>query len=193
MSISIFAGRVKGLSLALVNDTNLRPTAVTLRRKVFDRFQDLSGAIFYDLFAGSGAMGIEAFSRGADQVYLNELSKKFYKILQQNVASIKKFEYDPSEYFYLSNQDAGQFLQRNELNQSHSFVFIDPPYEKLNLYQLCLAKLEETSFAGTVLVEACRQKAFAAKNLEQWLEIDKVYEQATRYIVVGKCKARRGP
>ena len=64
------------MPLKVLDVNSLRPTSVMLRRKFFDSFQDWEGINFCDLFAGSGAMGFEALSRGSKKILLNEKNKR---------------------------------------------------------------------------------------------------------------------
>lgn len=72
MAINILGGHAKGHALFVPPTSITRATTVMLRRKFFDAHQDLTNCLFIDLFAGSGAMGLEACSRGAERVILVE-------------------------------------------------------------------------------------------------------------------------
>ena len=72
MSVKILGGPLKGLDLKVCDSKTLRPTSVMLRRKIFDSHQNLEGFFFVDACAGTGAVGIEAFSRGAQKSYFFE-------------------------------------------------------------------------------------------------------------------------
>ena len=73
MPLRILGGKAKGQLLKSPPENSItRPTSVMLKRKFFDAFQDLGEAHFYDLCAGSGSVGIEAWSRGVKQVELVE-------------------------------------------------------------------------------------------------------------------------
>ena len=72
MSISILGGVAKGAKLATPSSHNTRPTSVLLKRRLFDSHQSFEGIEFYDICAGSGSMGIEAMSRGAEKVIFVE-------------------------------------------------------------------------------------------------------------------------
>ncbi len=90
MSINIQGGKAKGLSLALPNPKNARPTSALLKRRFFDSNQDLSGHDFYDICAGSGSIGLEALSRGAKSVTFIELASNNLSVLKKNINSIKQ-------------------------------------------------------------------------------------------------------
>ena len=85
MSIRILGGSLKGMSLKVGSASMMRPTSVMLRRKAFDSLQCLEGYDFWDLCAGSGSMGIEALSRGANKSYFLEKQPKNFIILKDNL------------------------------------------------------------------------------------------------------------
>jgi hypothetical protein len=72
MSIQILGGLARGRTLDVPTGNLIRPTSVMLRRRLFDARQDMSSFHFYDLCSGSGSVGIEAWSRGAEALFLNE-------------------------------------------------------------------------------------------------------------------------
>ena len=84
MSIKILGGFARGQILSVPKGDIIRPTSVLLKRRIFDFYQDMDEVVFVDLCAGSGAMGFEAWSRGAALVFLNETNRHVSKILQEN-------------------------------------------------------------------------------------------------------------
>src|SRR5579864_250400 len=86
----IIAGQYRRRLLQSLPGLDLRPTTDRLRETLFDILvaaRDLSGSVWLDLFAGTGAVGIEALSRGARQVYFVESSKKHARLLRENLAA----------------------------------------------------------------------------------------------------------
>src|SRR5687767_5614459 len=90
MSLRILGGKAKGLPLLLPPEGITRPTSSLLRRRPFDFRQDWDGWCFVDLCAGSGSMGLEAWSRGARQVLLVEAHPKVLDLLGRNLAALKE-------------------------------------------------------------------------------------------------------
>ena len=86
-------GIFKGLKIQVIQEKGLRPTKTRIRNSVFDvlfhqiQFTDF---VFFDLFAGSGAMGIEAISRGFQKSYFFENHKRIFHSLRENLAKISK-------------------------------------------------------------------------------------------------------
>ena len=99
----------------------LRPTASRARETVFNWLgQDLSGKICLDLFAGSGALGFEAASRGANRVVLVERSRLAVNAITENIEELQAVGVE----VYL--QDALVFLRENLVR--FDIVFVDPPF-----------------------------------------------------------------
>ncbi len=83
--MEIVAGAARGKILISPGDQDeVRPTSVRARRAFFDSLGDISGLVFADVFAGSGAMGLEAASRGASQVLFFEQSPQVAKMIEKN-------------------------------------------------------------------------------------------------------------
>lgn len=88
--MEIVAGKARALSLfSPGEDDAVRPTSVRARRAFFDSLGDLAGLTFADLFAGSGAMGLEAASRGAETVLFFEKDFRVAALIAKNIARVK--------------------------------------------------------------------------------------------------------
>lgn len=194
MSLSILGGRLKGLRLAAPVESITRPTAVMLRRKIFDAHQDLSGLTFVDLFAGSGAVGIEAYSRHAEDVYFSEVSKKAFKVLCQN---LKKVESGLDRKPYLGK--ASKWLELNierVLEKSSVILFIDPPYKDTYLVEEIIDFLDGQKNLGNLQlwIESDQQKGFSEAQLIKILELRKwevarTYKQGQHYIIIANIQS----
>ena len=89
----IVGGKYKGRTLVVFDGNAVRPTSDKVRESLFNILQfDIAGACFLDLFCGTGAMGIEALSRGAKSVTFNDASKDSLKILSKNVDRLAIYE-----------------------------------------------------------------------------------------------------
>lgn len=123
-TIRIIAGNYRSRLLEVVDRDGLRPTGNRMRETLFNWLQPfLYGANCLDLFAGSGALGVEALSRGATKVSFIEKDREAYRVLAQNVESICQ---ENKNSYQLVNEDALQFLRKND--QAFSLIFIDPPF-----------------------------------------------------------------
>lgn len=122
--IRIIAGEYKGRFLKVPNPKVTRPTMDKVRQAIFSAIKDKPiHACCLDLFAGSGAMGIEALSRGASKVYFNDKDHSTYRILLENLTSLKV---EDSRYETMC-ADYRIFLKKHK-DISFDLVFLDPPY-----------------------------------------------------------------
>ena len=128
--LRIIGGQWRSRRLPVVEQPGLRPTPDRVRETLFNWLQaELPGARCLDLFAGSGALGFEAASRGASQVILVEQQPAVCRILQGNIELLK------ADNIRLQSADAMQFLQGAA--QPFDVVFVDPPYASQLLTDCC--------------------------------------------------------
>lgn len=188
MTVKILGGAARGFPLALPRTLSTRPTSVLIKRKLFDWRQDLGGEVFIDLCAGSGAMGLEALSRGAEKVVLVDADRSAFLTMKKNRDElIRAFRFE-DEAFELHQTDAKKFLER-ELSRfgENTVLFFDPPYEDHGLYASCLELLRSRGFPGEVWVEADLKKGPPKESISQAFQtIIKVVEQGDHFVVVGK-------
>lgn len=131
----IVGGKYKGRTLVTFNGKDVRPTADMVRESLFNILQfRIIGADFLDLFCGTGAMGIEALSRGANSVVFNDFSKDSIKLVKSN---LEKCKVDGG--YEITNRDAETYLQTS--NRKFDFIYVDPPYST-DLGERALEKVE---------------------------------------------------
>lgn len=119
----IIGGQWKGRKMRFVEVEGLRPSLDRVRETLFNWLQwDIRGADCLDLFAGSGALGIEALSRGAGSVQFVELNKKAAHQLRENLNSLNIKNSD------LQTGDALEFVKNQQ--QPFDIIFLDPPFHK---------------------------------------------------------------
>jgi 16S rRNA (guanine966-N2)-methyltransferase len=118
--LRVVAGRFKGRRLAAPRGTRTRPTADRVREALFSMLGDVGGARVLDLYAGSGALGIEALSRGADSAVFVERDAQAVAAIERNLAAVG------AEATVL-RQDVVRFLTRAD--GAFDLVFCDPPYD----------------------------------------------------------------
>jgi 16S rRNA (guanine(966)-N(2))-methyltransferase RsmD len=138
----------------------VRPSADRVREALFARLGDLEGAVVLDLFAGTGALGIEAVSRGATRVVFVERSPASAACLRRNLASLEL-----GEEARLLREDVARALRRlGREGQRFDLVLLDPPYAEGEVLERALAGLvaERLLAAGaTVVVERGRRHPVA--------------------------------
>jgi 16S rRNA (guanine966-N2)-methyltransferase len=118
--VRVVAGEFKGRRLAAPRGVRTRPTADRVREALFSMLGDVSGARVLDLYAGSGALGIEALSRGADSVVFVERDARAAAAIERNLASLGLDQ-------PVVRRDVVRFLAREE--GIFDLVFCDPPYD----------------------------------------------------------------
>jgi 16S rRNA (guanine(966)-N(2))-methyltransferase RsmD len=122
----IVAGILGGRRLAAPAGTHTRPTSDRVREALFSALEsltDLTGARFIDLYAGSGAVGLEAFSRGAAHVLLVEADSKAARIARDNIGSL-----GAGQNVRLVTAKVAQALTAGAPDEPYDIVFADPPY-----------------------------------------------------------------
>jgi len=122
MALRVIAGEMRGMALYSVKGDSVRPTSAYLRESVFNIISPyLLGARFLDLYSGTGAVAIEAISRGAGHATLVENSPASIQAIMRNVEKTKK-----GQNFTLVKSDVAKFLQKTK--NCYDIIFIDPPY-----------------------------------------------------------------
>ena len=181
----IIAGVAKGRSLSSVAGAT-RPTSDRAREAIFStltsEFGDFLGLHILDLFAGSGAMGLEALSRGASLVHCVEKDDAAVKTVSTNAALVQKAL--PVGVFHLFHMPVQKFVEGTPQNQYH-FIYIDPPYDFADSeLTTILEKLHVNNFLKTDAVIALERASKTPQPI--WPEgyepsRTKVYGQASIY------------
>lgn len=127
MTLRIIAGIYKGRLLKTPKGPSTRPTQGMLREAVFNICQnDIAGARFLDLFAGSGAMSFEAISRGASHATMVESNHQAVSCIKENIAALQA-----ESQTTLIPADAGRALViLSKQSAQFDIVYLDPPYDK---------------------------------------------------------------
>jgi 16S rRNA (guanine966-N2)-methyltransferase len=122
----VIAGTYRSRQLLAPRGLQTRPTSDRLRERLFDIIAPrVDGSRFVDLYAGTGAVGIEALSRGAAHVWFAENAEPALASIRQNLAALKI-----GRGFTLEDRGVGALLQRlSKISQLIDLVYIDPPYE----------------------------------------------------------------
>lgn len=124
----VIAGSSRHLTLKTLEGLDIRPTTDKIKETLFNILQfKLSNKNFLDLFAGSGAIGIEALSRGCKNATFVDSSSEACKIIKENLEHTKLI--DKSQIF---KKNALSFIENDAayMKEKFDFIFLDPPYEK---------------------------------------------------------------
>lgn len=157
----VISGKYRGHPLRSLRGSAIRPTSDRLRETLFNILSAgnpaaLQNTTWLDLFAGTGAVGIEALSRGAKQVYFVEHSGSAAKLIEQNLRNL-----DISEGYKILQDDLAGVIWR--LQREHfvaDVVFLDPPYGLKNSYEQTLNVLSNSTivWAMTLVITEHEKK-----------------------------------
>jgi 16S rRNA (guanine(966)-N(2))-methyltransferase RsmD len=157
----IIAGQYRSRPLKSLPGLDLRPTSDRLRETLFNVLASsstLEGSVWLDLFAGTGAVGIEAISRGARHVYFVESERKHARLIRENLQSLKIR--DGFDVYESDVASALRSLASSGINCD--FCFVDPPYQLHGAYRRTLEILGESPpvVGASTIVIAEHEKKF---------------------------------
>jgi 16S rRNA (guanine966-N2)-methyltransferase len=150
----IIAGKFRSRTLRPLGALDIRPTSDRLRETLFNVLtagnpQALAGSIWLDLFAGTGAVGIEALSRGGAMVYFVDSAKPAAELIRHNLQSLAI-----TQGFQILQQESVQAISQLTRQQiKPDYIFLDPPYRLREAYQQILEKLGSLSEQALVVAE----------------------------------------
>jgi len=171
----VIAGKYRSRTLRSLKGQKLRPTSDRLRETLFNILGTaVSGATFVDLYAGTGAVGIEALSRGARHVIFVEQHAPAVALIRRNLESL-----GIGAEAEILEMEAARAIERLEARHVHAqFVFLDPPYAADVEYENALEALGESPLVAPearVIVEHLKKRELAERAGE--LELARVVEQ----------------
>jgi 16S rRNA (guanine966-N2)-methyltransferase len=158
----VIAGKFRGRPLRSLSGVDIRPTSDRLRETLFNVLTAgnpaaLDGTVWLDLFAGTGAVGIEALSRGAKEVIFVETAARAANLIERNLKSLEIAE----RYRILREDLSGVLWRLKKEHVAADVVFLDPPYRMQEAYQQTLAALADSSLVWAMsLVIAEHEKKF---------------------------------
>jgi|SRR6056300_674011 len=165
--MKINSGVFKNISLDIQKNSHFRPTTAICRKSIFDTICSLESKSFLDVFSGSGMIGFEAASRGAQRVSFVEMNKKY---LNQIIENSKKLDYNN---FTFLRRDAQRFIKKCD---NYDIIFADPPYNIYDLNLFVQNALKKINKGGFLVVE-CSVK----ESLEGYYKIAKFGETNLAY------------
>lgn len=155
----VISGSARRLQLKTVNSLDTRPTTDRIKETLFNILQnDIYDCKFLDLFSGSGAIGIEALSRGAKIAYFSDTSKDAILCIRDNLKTTKL-----SDKGVVMECSAITAINRLETTgETFDIIFMDPPYNKLYEKEI-LEKLVDSKIADSntvIIIEASLETTF---------------------------------
>lgn len=179
----VIAGTARRLLLKTPEGMDTRPTTDRIKETLFNMLMPyLSGAIFIDLFSGSGGIGIEALSRGARKAYFVENSQKAIDCITDN---LKHTHLD--EQAVIVKQDVFAAIKGSIREEAVDVIFMDPPYDQ-QYEKRALELLKDSSFVTEdtlIVVEASLDTDFKyVENLGFTIEKEKIYKTNKHVFIV---------
>lgn len=170
----IIGGEYKSRLISMPKGVEIRPTQDKVREAVFNIIGDVSGKNVLELFAGSGAFGIEAISRGAGHVTFVDNNFRCTETIRHNLESLGVAE---SKYDIIRSNALSIFSRFEKQEERFDIAFLDPPYYK-GIARKCLINTDSydiLSPIGLVIVEHFKKEKliFDLKNIV--LEKTRVY------------------
>lgn len=134
----IISGKARGTKLYTLEGENTRPTLDRVKESVFNIIQnEIQDCIFLDLFSGSGAIGLEAISRGAKKAIMCDSSKEAISVIEKNIQKTHSEKYIE---LYCEKYD---FVLKNRIKEKVDIVYIDPPYKTDFAYKSIMLLLKK--------------------------------------------------
>lgn len=156
----VIAGTAKRLQLKTVKGDNTRPTTDRIKETLFNMLQnDIEGCRFLDLFSGSGAIGIEALSRGAKEAVFVENNKEAINCIKENLIFTKLV----NSGIVMSYEVMTAISMLEGRNAKFDIVFMDPPYNK-EIEKEVLDRLKQSEIIDSdtmIIVEASLNTSFS--------------------------------
>ena len=156
----VIEGKYRGLTITTREGLDTRPTLDNVKEAMFNIIGfKIYDSVVCDVFSGSGALGIEALSRGAKKCYFNDVDKEAVKFIKNNLTKLKV-----SEDYCVSNLSYDEFLK--SLKEKMDIVLLDPPYKKY-VYLDILKYLEDNNLLNpfAMFIFEC-EKEFKLENVE---------------------------
>jgi len=185
--LRIVAGKWRSRLVPVADVPGLRPTPERIRETLFNWLAPcIEGAQCLDLFAGSGALGLEALSRGAGSVIFVEKSAAAFHSLQASVRALD------AKDAVLVHGDATQYLASDEL-PNFDIVFLDPPFADNRLRELCRLLQASSCLGKNAKIYVEQDSAADAVSLpDGWTTIHEKTAGNVRYSLVSTAEREGG-
>ena len=165
----IISGKARGTKINTIDEVTTRPTLDRVRESLFNIIQNyVSNTYVLDMFAGSGALGIEALSRGAKQAVFCDINKDAVKIINENLMKTRL-----KENAIVYNMNYKKMIEKLSKNDfKFDIVFVDPPYKEnlaVNSVKLIIQNnlLNEN---GIIIIETDEKE----RDLKELQELNKI-------------------
>ena len=181
----IIGGKARGTKLYTLEGENTRPTLDRVKESLFNIVKnDIQDSVFLDLFSGSGAIGLEAVSRGAKKAILCDKSKEAIKVIRKNV---EKTRFENQVEIYCTDFET---LIKEKQKTVLDIVYIDPPYQTDYAYRAVKLLIEQRLINENTLIIIETDRKEILEDIEN-LPITKIDERKygrAQLIFLKKCE-----
>lgn len=168
----IIAGEYRGRTIKFPKSKLVRPTTDKNKEAIFNmlkRYVSFEGIKMLDIYAGSGSLGLESLSRGADEVHFVEKDFKVKKMLNENILSL-----DATKHCKIFNMEAMRFSKLSD-HDIYDLIIADPPFFKHDIHEVYKNILDNNFLSqdGVLLIErsiqtrAIDEKAFEMEAVKR--------------------------
>ena len=160
----IVGGKYRHRLISFPDDMmHTRPTKDRVREAIFSAIGDIEGYRALDLYAGSGAMGLEALSRGASHITFVDVSALAIKTIKDNLSSLKVSE---NEYEIIKNKDTFAIESFKQRNIQFDLVILDPPYEEGKYEEIVAQLFNNNLLSDKAIIVMEANRPITLENIE---------------------------
>ena len=171
----IITGSAKGIRLVTLEGDATRPTSERAKEALFSMIQfDIEGRRVLDLFAGSGQLGLEALSRGAEFCMFTDSSPEAIAIVRKNIEKTRF-----SDKSKASIADYRNFLRKSEVREGFDIIFLDPPYASESLTD-ALVHLSKTRLMKRGCLLVCESENGDMRIFEKNEALGEIYDSVKK-------------
>ncbi|MGN0297890.1 MAG: 16S rRNA (guanine(966)-N(2))-methyltransferase RsmD [Lachnospiraceae bacterium] len=185
----VIAGSARSLPLKTIEGLNTRPTTDRIKETLFNILQpNLPGCLFLDLFSGSGAIGIEALSRGAKTAWFVENNKMALKCIHENL----RFTHLDDKAVVMDSDVVNAIHRLNDRDLVFDYIFMDPPYQG-RFEQPVLSALSDSKLVGeetVIICEAALDTDFSFLEESGLTLIREKRYKTNRHMMIGRAEVK---
>ena len=176
----IVGGKYRHRQIIYPNDMeHTRPTKDRIREAIFSAIGDITNYEALDLYAGSGAMGLEALSRGAKRCAFVDISNIAIKTIKDNISNLKINE---QEYLLIKDKDINALKTFKDKGIKFDIVFLDPPYEQGDYQAIIDILIKDNLLSDNYIVVIEANHEVTLENIEYSKKRDYHYGEISVFI-----------
>ena len=176
----IVGGKYRHRQIIYPNDMeHTRPTKDRIREAIFSAIGDITNYEALDLYAGSGAMGLEALSRGAKRCAFVDISNTAIKTIKENISNLKINE---QEYLLIKDKDINALKTFKDKGIKFDIVFLDPPYEQGDYQAIIDILIKDNLLSDNYIIVIEANQEVTLENIEYSKKRDYHYGEISVFI-----------